>query len=105
MSAALFNAHADPSKARAISAGTSPSTTGLHPVCVTVMQVQCSAPPMPHAQLEALDIPCLGTCEESPERFCIKMCLTVHDFLKLNCVSFCVCRSWASTSLTHRSRS
>ena len=41
MSAALFNAHADPSKAKAISAGTNPSTTGVHPVCVTVMQVKC----------------------------------------------------------------
>ena len=61
MSAALFDAYADPSKARAISAGTSPSTTGVHPVCVTVMQVQCSVSPMPHAQLEASDTPCLGT--------------------------------------------
>lgn len=39
MSAELFNAYADPSKARAISAGTKPSTTGVHAVCATVMQV------------------------------------------------------------------
>lgn len=38
MSAALLNAYADPSKARAISAGTQPSTSGVHPVCVRVMQ-------------------------------------------------------------------
>lgn len=36
MSAALFNAYADPAKARGISAGTQPGST-VHPVCVTVM--------------------------------------------------------------------
>lgn len=36
MSAALFNAHADPEKARGISAGTNPGSS-VHPVCVTVM--------------------------------------------------------------------
>ncbi len=36
MSAALFNAAADPAKARGISAGTQPSAA-VHPVCVIVM--------------------------------------------------------------------
>lgn len=37
MAAALFNAHADPTKARAISAGTSPATH-VHPEVIAVMR-------------------------------------------------------------------
>src|SRR6476646_4942268 len=91
MSAALFNAHADPSKARAISAGTNPSTTGVHPVCVNVMQVRCFHDPklVVLAALAALDN--TWVIEEYG--------MHIHDLFSLNRIScqVCTCRNWAST--------
>jgi protein-tyrosine-phosphatase len=63
MSAALFNEHADPSKAKAISAGTNPSITGVHAVCVTVMQVTAFDIFTPFALPAAMVTPCLSVKE------------------------------------------